>query len=48
MKYSNKLGIDFSKEAKNQCEKYNIKYFDTSYNFKSVIDEVCAYLESEL
>ena len=48
MKISTEEGIMYSKKAKEQCEKYNIKYFDTSYNFKEVMKEVERYIEDRL
>lgn len=48
MLISTVMGIDYSKEAKIQCEKYNIKYFDTSYDFKNVMEEVKKYIEERL
>lgn len=36
--------IDFSWKTKKQCEIYNLKYFDTSNNFKSTIDKAIDYL----
>jgi adenylate kinase family enzyme len=43
-----KTGIDYSKEAKEECEKYNIKFFDTGRNFKKVIKEAEKYILDEL
>ena len=48
IRYSNQLGIDYSIEAKKQCEKLNIKYFDTSYNFLKVKKEIIKYIEENL
>lgn len=48
MRISTEEGIMYSKKAKEQCEKYNIKYFDTSYNFKEVMKEVERYIEDRL
>ncbi len=48
MKYSTRLGILYSIEAKKQCEELNIKYFDTRYNFKKVMTEVIKYIEDNL
>lgn len=41
-------GIDYSKEAKEQCKKYGYKYFDTSSDFLNTINEAYKYIESEL
>lgn len=41
-------GIEYSNEVKKECEKYNIKYFDTGKNFKKVIKEVEKYLLSKM
>lgn len=39
-------GIHDSKKYKLQCEKYNIKYFDTSIDFLNVITEAVEHLVS--
>ncbi len=48
IRFSLKLGIDYSRETKEECKNYNIKYFDTSKNFKKVINEAYKYIEGEL
>lgn len=48
MKYGISLGIEYSKIAKEECEKYNIKYFDISKNFKKVLKEIYDYIINEL
>jgi len=48
MKYSTILGLEYSIEARNQCEKLNMKYFDTSHNFKKVMKEIIKYIEERL
>ena len=48
MRYSTRLGIEYSIEAKKQCEKLNIKYFDTSYDFLKVKEEIIKYIEENL
>lgn len=37
--------IEFSKFLKKECVKYKIKYFDTSYNRDTVLQEVVKYIE---
>ena len=39
--------IEYSKRIKKSCETYGIKYFDTSKNFKQVLDDVLVYLLSK-
>ena len=41
-------GIDYSKEAKEECDKYGIKFFDTGRNFKKVMKEAKEYILNEL
>ena len=41
-------GIDYSKEVKEECEKYGIKFFDTGRNFKKVMKEAYNYIQEEL
>ena len=36
--------IEYSKTIKKSCEKYGIKYFDTSKNFVQVLDDTIEYL----
>ena len=48
MRYSNQLGIDYSIEAKKQCDKLNIKYFDTSHSFLKVKREIIKYIEENI
>ena len=48
MKYSTLLGIEYSIEAKSQCEKLHMKYFDTSFDFLKVKEEIIKYIEGEL
>lgn len=36
--------IDFSKYLKGECEKYDIKYFDSSDNFEKYLEDIYAYL----
>ena len=48
LRYYLKSGIEYSIEAKNECEKYNIKFFDTGRNFKKVMKDVYSYILSEL
>lgn len=48
MKYGIQRGIDYSIEVKEECEKYGIKYFDVSKNFKKVQKDVYNYILSEL
>lgn len=48
MKYGIELGIEYSKEVEYECKKYNIKYFDISYNFKKVLNEIYEYIKNEL
>ena len=43
-----KTGIEYSKEVKEECEKYNIKFFDTGRNFKRVKKEAEKYILCEL
>lgn len=38
--------IEFSKYLKEECKKYNIKYFDLSHDFEGVRSEVFEYLFS--
>lgn len=40
--------IGFSSKIKKQCEIYNLRYFDTSYNFIDTIDEAIDYLISDV
>lgn len=46
--YSLSEGIEFSKEAQEDCKKYGYKYFDTGINFESTIKEAYKYIEKEL
>lgn len=39
-----KLNIEFSKYIKEECNKYNIPYFDTSFNREEQIEHVKRYL----
>ena len=48
MRYDTKLSIEYSKEAKEQCEQLGIKYFDVSKNFKKVQKEIYDYLLKEV
>ncbi len=41
-------GINYSNEVKKECEKYNIKYFDTGRNFKKIMKEIEKYIINEL
>ena len=41
-------GIKYSREAKEMCCKYNIKYFDVSKNFNKVIEEAYQFIINEL
>lgn len=41
-----KLDIQFSKEAKKQCEELGIKFFDTSVNFEKTLYEIYKYIKS--
>lgn len=43
-----KTGIDYSIKVKNECEKYNIKYFDMGKNFKKKLKEAENYILTEL
>ena len=43
-----KTGIEYSIEARDECEKYNIKFFDTGKNFKKVLKEVKEYILEEV
>ena len=48
LRYYLKDGIKYSKEAKEECYKLNIKFFDTGKNFKKVMKEAYEYIENEL
>lgn len=48
MRYSTRLGIEYSIEARKQCEELGIKYFDTSKNFLKVRKEIIKYIEEKL
>ena len=48
MIYGINLGIEYSKIVKEDCKKYNIKYFDISKNFKKVLKEIYDYIINEL
>ena len=48
MRYSTRLGIEYSIEARKQCEELGIKYFDTSKNFLQVRKEIIKYIEEKL
>ena len=48
MKYGISLGVEYSKITKEECKKYNIKYFDVSKNFKKVLKEVYDYIMLEI
>lgn len=39
--------INLSKELKNECKKYNIKYFDTSSNRDKVLNEALEFILEE-
>ena len=39
--------IEFSKYIEKECQKYNILYFDTSYNRENVLKEVLNYINKE-
>ena len=39
-----KANIEYSKVIKEECLKYKIKYFDTSYNRDIVIKEIIDYI----
>ena len=41
-----KLDIEYSKEAKKQCEELNIKFFDTSKNFEKTLYSIYQYIKS--
>lgn len=43
-----KTGIEYSIETKKECERYNIKFFDTGRNFKKVMKEAKEYILNEL
>ena len=43
-----KIGIEYSNKAKEECEKYNIQFFDTGKNFKKVMKEAENYILNEL
>ncbi len=42
------IGIDYSIEARDECKKYNIKYFDIGNNFKKSINKAYEYILKEL
>ncbi len=42
------MDIEYSKEAKKQCEELNIKFFDTSTNFKQTLEDTYNYIQQEL
>ena len=41
-------GVKYSREAKEMCEKYNIKYFETGKDFESVMKNAYEYIINEL
>ena len=41
-----KLDIEYSKEAKRQCEELNIKFFDTSKDFEKTLYNIYKYIKS--
>ena len=48
LRYYLEDGINYCKEVKDECEKYNIKFFDTGNNYVKVINEAYEYIENEL
>ena len=48
MRYNIHLGKEYSIEVRKQCEELNMKYFDTSYEFQKVKENVIRYLEVNL
>lgn len=48
LNYNTELGIEYSKEAKKECEELGIKYFDTSDNFEETLNEAYEYIRGEL
>lgn len=42
------LDIEFSKDALEECKKYNIAFFDTSKNFKKTILDAYKYIKERL
>ena len=48
VKLDTKLSIEYSIDAKEECEKLGIKFFDVSNDFQNVIDEIYKYILSEL
>lgn len=43
-----KTGIEYSKEAKEECEEVGIKFFDTGRDFKKVLKEAEKYILTQL
>lgn len=43
-----KLDIEYSKEAKKECEELGIKFFDTSINFEQTLYDIYKYIKEEL
>lgn len=48
LRYYIEEGVKYSRKAKKMCEEYNIKYFETSKNFKKVLKEAYNYIIEEL
>lgn len=48
LKNDTKLDIEYSKEAKKECEELGIKFFDTSVNFEQTLYDIYKYIKEEL
>lgn len=48
LKNDTKMDIEFSKEAKKECEELGIKFFDTSINFEQTLYDIYKYIKDEL
>lgn len=48
LKNDTKMDIEYSKEAKKECEELGIKFFDTSINFEQTLYDIYKYIKDEL